>query len=151
MATVRLVNSAGTPLPRIVSALKGNWIGVDSKGSAVRAEAVSKAVFTKAVWEGEFEQPRLEPGQTISSLELEVDFSDNSFYQDTKLKVKVKRVCTKEKDPKSGEIVEKCVYSAPSDITIFATNITRTEEQVDERREKINESLVDQAKKKVKG
>jgi predicted acyl esterase len=148
MAIVRLVNSAGTPLPRMVAALKGNWIGVDSKGSEVTEEAVSKAVFTKAVWEGEFSQPR-NPVE-YKYLELEADFSDNSFYQDTKLRVKIKRKCTEVKNPKGG-IEEKCVYSAPSDITIFATNITRTEKQAGERREAINTALVSQAKKKVKG
>jgi hypothetical protein len=149
MATVRLVNSAGTPLPRIVSALKGNWVAFDSKGSEVTETAVSKAVFTKAVWEGEFLPPK-DGGNEFQYLDLEADFSDNSFYQDTKLRVKIKRKCEKVKDPKSGEIVENCVYSAPSNITIFARNIVRTKEQLDQRRETINETLVSQAKAKVK-
>jgi len=149
MATVRLVNSAGTPLPRIEAALKGNWVGVDSKGSAVRVEAVSKAVFTKGVWQGEFEQPKLEPGQTISSLELEADFSDNTFYQDTRLKVKVKTECIKEKG-KSGKIEEMCRLVTPSDISIFATSITRDAAQMNVRREQINRDIVAAAIKKVK-
>ena len=149
MATVRLVNSAGTPLPRIEAALKGNWVGVDSKGSAVRVEAVSKAVFTKGVWQGEFEQPKLEPGQTISSLELEADFSDNTFYQDTRLKVKVKTECIKEKG-KSGKIEEMCRLVTPSDISIFATSITRDAAQMNVRREQINRDIAAAAIKKVK-
>ena len=149
MAIVKLVNSAGTPLPRMDAALKGEWVGFGSKGET-RSPAVSKAVFEKAVWEGEFIRPMLGPGDTISYLELEADFSDNSFYQDTKLRVKVKTVCEKVKG-KDGKIVERCNFVAPSDISIFATNIVRTEKQLGERREKINTALVSQAKKKVKG
>lgn len=148
MAIVRLVNSAGTPLPRMVAALKGNWVGVDARtGKEVTEEAVSKAVFTKAVWEGEF----LEPRNLVEYqyLELEADFSDNSFYQDTKLRVKIKRKCTEVKNPKSGS-KEECVYSAPSDISIFATNIVRTEKELGQRREDINAILVKQATSKVK-
>lgn len=148
MAIVKLVNSAGTPLPRMDAALKGNWVAVDAKtGKEITEEAVSKAVFTKAVWEGTFSQPR-NPVE-YQYLELEADFSDNSFYQDTKLRVKIKRKCTEVKNPKGGS-KEECVYSAPSDISIFARNIVRTEKELGQRREDINRALVTQAIRKVK-
>ena len=147
MATVRLVNSAGTPLPRMVAALKGEWVGFGSKGET-RSPAVSKAVFEKAVWEGEFIEPMVGPGDTISYLELEADFSDNSFYQDTKLRVKVKTVCEKVKG-KDGKIVERCSFVAPSDISIFATNITRDKAAEAARRVSINAELVASAVKKL--
>ena len=150
MATVKLVNSAGTPLPRIEAALKGNWVGVDAEGSEVRAEAVSKAVFSKGVWQGEFAPAEPKKGGTINYLELEADFSDNTFYQDTRLKVKVKTECEKVKDLKSGKVEEKCRYITPSDISIFATNITRDAAQMDVRREQINSDIVAAAIKKVK-
>ena len=144
MATVRLVNKAGTPLPRITAALKGNWVGIDSKGSIIRSEAVSKAIFEKAVWQGDFVQPKLGPGDTISYLELEADFSDNTFYQDTILKVKVKTECIKEKD------LEACELVTPSDISIFAASIMRDKAQMNARRLQINSSIVDAAVLKVK-
>ena len=149
MAIVRLLNTAGTPLPRIEAALKGNWVGVDAEGSEVRAEAVSKAVFSKGVWQGEFAPAEPKKGGTINYLELEADFSDNTFYQDTRLKVKVKTECIKEKG-KSGKVEEKCRYITPSDISIFATNITRDAAQMDVRREQINSDIVAAAIKKVK-
>ena len=149
MAIVRLLNTAGTPLPRIEAALKGNWVGVDAEGSEVRAEAVSKAVFSKGVWQGEFAPAEPKKGGTINYLELEADFSDNTFYQDTRLKVKVKTECIKEKG-KSGKIEEMCRLVTPSDISIFATNITRDAAQMDVRREQINSDIVAAAIKKVK-
>jgi len=149
MAIVRLLNTAGTPLPRMVAALKGNWIGVDSKGSEVRTEAVSKAEFSKGVWQGDFSQPEPKEGVTISYLELEADFSDNTFYQDTRLKVKVKKECEKVKG-KDGKVTEICRYITPSDISIFATNITRDAAQMNVRREQINSDIVAAAIKKVK-
>ena len=149
MATVRLVNSAGTPLPRMAAALKGDWVGVDSKGSETRSAAVSKAEFEKAVWQGEFSVPRPGPGETISYLELEADFSDNSFYQDTKLRVKVKTVCEKVKDPKSGKVTERCKFDTPSDISIFATNIVRDKAAEAARRVSINAEIVASAVKKL--
>tara|TARA_R100000951_G_scaffold63937_1_gene53729 strand:+ start:2009 stop:2479 length:471 start_codon:yes stop_codon:yes gene_type:complete len=149
MAIVRLVNSAGTPLPRMEAALEGEWVGVDSKGSETRSAALSKAVFKEAVWEGEFLVPGLLPGDTISYLELEGDFSDNSFYQDTKLRVKVKTVCEKVIDPKSGKVEERCKFDTPSDMSIFATNITRDKAAEAARRVSINAELVASAVKKV--
>ena len=149
MATVRLVNSAGTPLPRIEAALKGEWVGVDSKGLEIRSEAVSKAVFKKAVWEGEFLPPMIMPGSRFSYLELEADFSDNSFYQDTKLRVKVKTVCEKFVDPKSGKVEERCNLNTPSDISIFATNIVRDKAAEAARRKNINAEIVASAVKKL--
>ena len=77
MAIVRLVNSAGTPLPRMEAALKGNWVGVDSKGSEVRSEAVSKAVFTKAVWEGSFSDPSRK--ETVKKLSKKIEIKNQSL------------------------------------------------------------------------
>ena len=150
MTIVRLVNSAGTPLPRMVAALKGNWVGLDSKGAETRTEAVSKAEFSKGVWEGRFLDPAPKEGGTISYLELEADFSDNSFYNDTKLRVKVKTECAKVKDPKSGKVEEKCRYITPSDISIFATNIIRDKAAEQARRDQINRDIVAAAIKKIK-
>ena len=150
MPKFRIASRGGTTLTKIGAALKGSYSGIDSKGTRVEQEAISKAIFENGVYSME-EWPLFEVEiSNANSLMLTVEAdipSKEEFYVSTSLEYKLTKV--KFKDPKSGKEGFR-IEGLPNAVTIVLTEVPRTKEQQEKRIEDINSIIIDSAVKKVK-